>query len=225
MTRCFILIITALQFFLVSCSKMNDLHKKYLDEGETIYLNKLKSFSSLAGKNRVRFTYVNVDPKVSKIILYWNTRADSILIDIPENTLNDTLSYDLTGLAENAYVFEAVTTDKEFRYFSMPVEASARSYGMQFQNSLRQRLINLQGTAISNNNLTLKLYLAPRYTIFTEFQFTGVSEESKIARVPGRTIDTLIRDVKKPVFYRTAFLPESNCVDTFYTSLEQLQLP
>lgn len=215
-------LIGAVLLLLFSCSKMNDLHRKYLENGEIIYLSKLSTITAMPGKNRVRFKYVNVDPRVRKVILYWNTRADSVILDIPENRLRDTLYYDLDGLEEDSYVFEAITSDAVFRYRSMAGETSARAYGEQFQNSLQQRAISLKELSTSNNRLSLKFYLPPRYTLFSEFRFTDVAGASRSVTVPALVSDTVFQQVKGPVLYRTAFLPETNCIDTFYTGLSPL---
>jgi len=38
-----------------SCSKMNDMHQMYLDEGEILYAAKLDSVASNPGKDRIEF--------------------------------------------------------------------------------------------------------------------------------------------------------------------------
>ncbi|SDD83852.1 DUF4998 domain-containing protein [Niabella drilacis] len=222
MTKYPFLVYAGLLLLLWSCSKMNDLHKKYLENGEIIYLNKLSALSSMPGKNRVRLQYVNKDPKVKKVILYWNTRADSVVLDMPENRLGDTLYHDLTGLSEDSYVFETVTSDAALIYRSMAGETAARAYGEQFQNSLQQQAISLKEWSQSKNSLSLKFYLAPRYALFSEFRFTDVSGATKSVRVPYTVSDSVFQGVGGEITYRTAFLPEAGCIDTFYTNFTQL---
>ena len=50
-------IICTILFFIFtqSCSKMNDLHQKYLDEGEIIYGAKVDSVGMNSGKERAEF--------------------------------------------------------------------------------------------------------------------------------------------------------------------------
>src|SRR5690554_2206975 len=67
---------------LSSCSKMNDLHDEYLKRGEQIYVGQPDSAKIFPGNERALLRYWTSDPKASKLLVYWNARQDSLLLDI-----------------------------------------------------------------------------------------------------------------------------------------------
>ena len=60
-----------------SCSKMNDMHQMYLDEGEILYAAKLDSVASNPGKDRIEFEMFALSQRIDKVRIYWNDNNDS----------------------------------------------------------------------------------------------------------------------------------------------------
>lgn len=81
-----------------SCSKMNDLHEKYLEKGERIYISKIDTMLVHPGKNRVKLRYLVSDPRVKSIVFSWTPDKDSIIKDIRTISPNDSLEVVIGGI-------------------------------------------------------------------------------------------------------------------------------
>lgn len=129
-----------LQLCLMSCDDMNSIHQEYYDRGEDIYTGVVDSLNALSGYEKVRFNWeVNADPRITKTVIYWNHRSDSIVIDLNRTESGRMkLSYDLENLNEGTYTFEFITRDNQ-GHFSMPVELVVEIFGDFYKQSLRNR--------------------------------------------------------------------------------------
>jgi len=207
-------------FFSGGCSKMNDLHDVYLRQGETLYVGKPDSMRVLPGKERVKLRYWVSDPKATKLIVYWLSRTDSVVVDIPQRSSpNDTLELIIDGLVENQYSFTLHTMNSEFKNRSIALQASGMVYGDQFQNSLLNRLV-ASGTLSSNSQLEITWLGAVEKGIGSEIAYRATDGSSKTVFVPMDDAVTVIDGVAGDVTYRTLFLPETTAIDTFYTEWE-----
>lgn len=208
---------------ITACSKMNDLHDKYLREGETIYVSRLDAVNVRAGQNRVLFRYVNKDPKVARLLVYWRSRQDSAMLDLPPGT-GDTLSVVVGNLPEDNYNFELITMTKESRYPSVPYEVSGNVYGDRFQATLQDRAVSRKELVEENSRLTVKWVRAPQYAVLTEVSYTDLGGNAVVKKVPVTDTMSVIEGVASgDVQYRTLFLPEPNAIDTFATSFRPLE--
>src|SRR3546814_644030 len=108
--------------------------------GEGIYTGVVDSLKALSGYEKVRFDWeISADPRVNKTVVYWNQRADSVVIDVNRTQSGRmSLSYDLENLAEGTYTFEFITRDNQ-GHFSMPTELVVDVYGEFYIQSLRNR--------------------------------------------------------------------------------------
>jgi len=125
---------------MMGCDDMNSIHQEYYDRGEDIYTGVVDSLKALSGYEKVRFTWeVNADPRINKTVIFWNRRADSVVIDVNRSQSGRiALSYDLENLDEGTYTFEFITRDDQGHH-SMPVELVAEVFGSFYTQSLRNR--------------------------------------------------------------------------------------
>lgn len=207
---------------MAGCSKMNDLHDKYLREGETIYVSRLDTVNLRAGNGRVVLRYVNNDPKVAKMIVYWRTRQDSAVLEVPPAT-GDTLEAVVPDLAEDGYNFELITMNKESKFRSVPYEINGNVYGSRFQASLYNRGVSSRELIDAENTLTVRWLRAPQYAVQTEIQYRDLDGIERLHKVPPSDAETVLTDVSGDVQYRTRFLPEPTAADTFSTAYEPLE--
>lgn len=218
---------------MAGCSKMNDLHDKYLREGETIYVSRLDTVNLRAGDGRVVLRYVNNDPKVAKMLIYWRSRQDSTVIDVPSGAAGDTLEAEIRNLPEDGYNFELITMSKESKYRSVPYEVNGNVYGSRFQASIYNRGTASKELIEEDHSLTVKWLRAPQYAVRTEIRYRDLLGGEIIYVVPPTESETVLQDVAGDVEYRTRFLPEPSAVDTFSTAfvpmeprvVEGVQLP
>lgn len=206
---------------LASCLKMNDLHDIYLRRGETIYVGKPDSVIFFAGRERVKLRYWESDPKATKLAIYWLSRTDSIILDIPSHLAKDSVEVIIPNLPEYGYSFDLVTMNKDYGNRSVPLQSSGNTYGDNFQSLLTNRVMKyILDTSL--NELTIAWIGAIEKGIGTEVVYINNEGDNVIKFVPMTEKSTVINDWVGEVKYRTLFLPEPSAIDTFYTELETI---
>lgn len=212
----FVLLIT---FF--SCSKMDD-YKQYTANGEITYISKLDSLVIRSGFNRVQIRGLFMaDPKVTSCRIYWDNRADSVTVTVKRTNNVDTLSRIIEGLSEGAHSFEIVTMDASGNR-SVTLRGNCNVYGQRYQNGLINRPV-ASGELGDNGNVTIiwgdfDITGGARGTVQT---YTNVNNVPVSLYAPVQQATTQLPNYKSGTTfdYRTAYLPDSNCIDTFYAPL------
>jgi hypothetical protein len=192
-----------------ACSKMNDLHDKYLD-GEIIYAAKVDSADVQAGKNRALLNLVIRSQRIETVRIYWNNYADSMDVNI--NNQVGVFPKMLNNLAENSYVFQLVSFDKTGNA-SLPFEASGSVYGENFQSQLPNRAI--QSVSAGDEGLTVNWSGPVDNSLVSNLIYTDKSGKEQTVRVPVTENTTHIGDWSTGLRYNTLFLPEPTAIDTF----------
>src|SRR5688500_8741707 len=128
------LVIAMLAF--CSCSKMDDTYKEFIKEGEITYAKAADSAIVRAGKNRVEIMLTGLDPRVSKIKVYWNNKTKSHEASVTSS--NGKLNVIIPALEEGAYSFDIYTFDKAGNS-SIPKTVIGNVYGDNYSNTLRER--------------------------------------------------------------------------------------
>ena len=132
--------LAGLLFF--ACDDVNTIHQEYYDRGEGIYTGSVDSLKCQVGYEKVRFNWeINADPRIAEVLIYWDERADSIVLEV--NRTEDVrlpMSYLMEDVAEDSYVFEFVTTDG-MGHYSLSKEIAVEILGASYANSLKGRAI------------------------------------------------------------------------------------
>lgn len=99
--------------FFTSCTKPDD-YKKYLGSEPQIYPGNADSLQAISGRYRIRLSWLLVsDPTITKSIVFWNDRKDSLIIPVKRTDGIDTMKVIIDKLEEQTYTFEVFTYDKE----------------------------------------------------------------------------------------------------------------
>lgn len=207
---------------LFACTKMADSYDNFIANGEIYYPGKADSLKTYPGRNRIELSWLLVsDPKITKSVMYWNNKADSVVIPVTRSRGVDTIRKLLTSIAEGTYTFEVYTYDDKGNR-SVKVDAIANVYGNNYDISLVNRPLK---TAVMSSKLdTAKLVWYP-----TSLQHVGINirykntvGDSIFLFVPGESINTNLLKFKKgeAFIYRSLYKPEANAIDTFYTKFE-----
>jgi hypothetical protein len=197
---------------LSSCSEMNDLHNEYLD-GEIIYAAKVDSVGVRSGKNRLILDLTLTSQRVETIRIYWNDYADSM--DVAINNQVGIFSKELADMEERDYLFYLVSIDK-FGNRSLPFEASGSVYGNRYQNGLTNRVIlSIKAT---DENVTINWSGMPDNAIYSDLRYTDREGKKRTLQIPPGETATLLTNWSSIDSSRTAFLPETNALDTVYSA-------
>jgi hypothetical protein len=197
-----------------ACTDMDD-YLKYTGGKDLIYTGKVDSVHVRAGANRVVITGLLIsDPKITLLKAYWNTRQDSLIMNIERSVGVDSLSIPI-DLPEGRYNFELITYDAEGNA-SVTVFSSGSSYGVTYQESLINRPIKA-AEKTGDHQVEVEMYNGDETAIFTEVTYTNVDDEETVVRVPGDVPNVILPDIKNQTKfkYQTYYLPEELAIDTF----------
>lgn len=218
---CFALFILLLT--LGSCSKMNDLHDKYLKDGEQVYVGQPDSAKVMSGNKRALIRYWTSDPKAKKILLFWNLKKDSLLLDIPTKSRLEPVDVIVGNLEENNYAFELVTTNSELKNRSIPLPLNIKVYGDLFQASLHNRKVKSSSYSTVTKGLTINWHGAVEKSVAVEMQYVDLNNRSVDTLISPSEKSSILGSFKSGLSYRTIFLPEKGAIDSFYT--EKVEVP
>jgi hypothetical protein len=191
---------------------MNELHDKYLNEGEDVYAAKVDSVTSYSGKNRVLLDISIASQRIESVRIYWDNYSDSLDVSIGNQI--GVFSQLFNGLEENSYVFNLVSFDK-FGNKSLPFEATGIVYGDQFQSRLSNRAI--KSAYADAEGLTINWSGIVDYGIYSKVSYKDTDGKDKIIQVPLSENTTVIPDWSSELSYQTLFMPEETAIDTFYS--------
>jgi len=195
-----------------SCTKMDNTYQPFLADGERIYPGKPSEIELHPGRNRIEVQFrQNLDPNIVKYVIYWNDRADSVIVS-PTAT-RGLLKTTIGGLKEQSYNFEIVSFDKKGNS-SIEVLKSGKAYGTTYESELLTR-----GVSIGNTLAGLELSFSGAETsnTSTEISYTNTSGQMATVSVPSAIdIYTIPDNGGKQIELKSTFIP-NNGIDKFYS--------
>jgi hypothetical protein len=217
----------ALVGIISACTKTDD-YKKYIVGGEISYPGKIDSVKISSGNNRVQLKGLFLaDPKVVLCKVFWNNFKDSISIPVIKKNTVDTLSIFVPNVAEGTQSFTIYTYDKAGNR-SVAVNRVGISYGDRYKSSLSNRGISSAVTG-SDGVTTINWLGMDRLTgVFaTEVKYMNNLNQTVTIKAPIDSTSTILTNFKESstIKYRTLFLPDTSCVDTFKTDFADRYVP
>lgn len=216
--------ISIFSFLFLSCSDMNDLHDIYLERGERIYVGKLDSAYVYPGKERIKLRYWPSDPRATKMIIYWQNRNDSLMVNIDPELVGDFSDVIISSLPEYDHIFELVTMTDQFTNKSIPFTVNGSVYGEQFQSITTNRVIKEVLHDTLSNQWTINWLGKVEYGIGSEIIFNSTEGDQKEIYAPMSENEIVLENVQSELRYRTLFLPEPDAIDTFYTDFIDVEI-
>ena len=157
---------------------------------------------------------------------------DSVEINIQRSSGTDSVKVLIDRLKEGIYTFDVFMYDNA-GHSSVKSEVIGNVYGDTYQNSISNRPLNtaILDTTESKSDVYLEWFGVAQQAIKIDLKYTDVSGTSKTVYMQKvvnpsdprsgmiwETTDTLWNYKEGELFtYRTAYLPEPNSIDTFYT--------
>lgn len=206
-----------------ACRKMDATYKEFVVPAGLVYPGKAIA-TAHSGRNRVQIVWPKgVDKTVVKAKIYWNSYADSVVVDIASIT-GDSVKVMINDLQEKNYTFVIRTYDAQ-GHISVPVEVVGGSYGTRYQSQLLTRPVN--STLINAaGKLTINWGGADvaNGAYASEVKYTDVSGNVKTQVFPVLNKTSVVKtteitDMMANTNYqfRTLFKPDSLSIDQFYT--------
>jgi hypothetical protein len=217
-------------FAFISCSDMNDMHDKYLQDGEKTYVGRIDSVKHLSGKERVLIRYWITDPRVKELHVLWNQKRDSIVVPVPEHEPLDVLEAMIGEgngeISEGDHTFFFYSYDNR-GHRSVVFETLINVYGERYQATLINR--SLKNKTKNGNELTLTWGgSSSADEIGIEFIYKQISGQEKSEFIPigelGTTtvIDGI--DFSGTIQYRTWYKPRPDAIDQFSAPLVNIEI-
>ena len=200
----------------ISCTPMDD-YLKYTDGKEIIYTGQVDSLHFRSGKGRVVFSGLLIsDPNVDKVVAYWNSRKNSIVIENIINKRGDASVFPIDTaivLPEGSYNFEVITYDAKGNS-SVVRNEKGISYGSRYESGLYNRPV--QNVKQEDGYVEVTWYNADP-TSYVDLQF---EDENGVLcnRIITANMDTaLLWRCKEasPILVQTCFVPDEHAIDTF----------
>lgn len=202
-------------FLLASCENFMDIHNEYIKEGEIIYAPKTDSIAFTAGQDRILFRFwLYNSPNVRTVDLYWNNRNDSLITPVTPSTGRDSMGIIIPGMGEQAYTFEARTTDI-YGHKSLYTTGFGNSYGPQYESLLTNRRI--RNVALTENGGEITWFAASDGLAGMDVRYQTHKGVTQTIRTSAKESKTLCPDVKAGSSFeiRSLFIPEEESIDTF----------
>lgn len=178
-------------FLVVACDGMNDIHQKYYDRGEDIYTGVVDSLKYSAGYERIQFDWeVNADPRITRTVIFWDRRKDSVVIDVNRTTGGAIPMTHMLNIEEGNHTFEFITRDDE-GHFSIATEVAVLVYGPDYARFLRNRGVASYGWQPDGTVLIKWEALASREIQFVTVEYT-VNGQKRTTQVPNNENETVI---------------------------------
>lgn len=218
----YLIVFFALTGWLLSaCSDMNDVHDPWMKDGEITYVGRIDSLHAYSGRERILISYWLTDPRVKKLIIYWNQRADSIEVPVPVHQPADSLTVIIgegdTKINEGDHTFFFYSHDDR-GHRSVKFETMLSVYGDRYEATLNNR--SIRTVKSEKDTLTLEWGgSSSNEEIGIEIRYTDKqgNKKSLFAETELLTQAIVLEnvDVTKEVTFRTLFKPDPQALDTF----------
>ena len=216
-----------LSTLVIACTKLKDTYKDFVGTGEIYYPGKADSLTAYPGRNRIGLSWLLIsDPKITKSTLYWNNKADSLVIPVVKGSGIDTIRTIIHPMAEGTYTFEVYTYDNKGNR-SVKVETIANVYGNNYDISLVNRPLKSAAMNTTADTALLEWFPASLQHVAVDLRYKNQSGDSVFITVPPDSLKIRLPKFKKAesFVYRSLYKPEKKAIDTFYTAYETRLIP
>lgn len=216
----------ALVLLATSCGKMDETYRGFLNGGEYFYPGRADSLRAHPGDGRIQLSWLRAaDPSVVTAKIYWNNRRDSVVMPVDSSTGSDTVRITIPSLEEKSYTFEVFTQDT-YGNTSVRSEVLGVVYGDVYRSSLLHRAIQEITYSHSDGSLTIVWTPAEPTAVRDSIFYTHTDGNVLALAVPVMEDTTRLTGYapNQPFGHRSYFLPDTLAIDTFATSLAEVEV-
>ena len=207
---------------LISCDGMDATYKEFIGEGPIVYIGKVDSLKSYAGRNRAMLEWQKLlDPRAKTAKIFWENRTKSTEVELTDKaSLTQVVIKDL---AEGSYVFEVCTYD-DYGNSSIMSEVPCTVYGDVYERLLFNT--KLKTATVKEGVLTLTFAASLEATFFgSEITYTSTEGGKKTVVLEAPATQIEIDDFAGGnVVYRSVYLPEETAIDYFYSEADEWEI-
>lgn len=218
------ILLSCLFLMIISCVKMEDVHQKYIPDGETIYRVKPSNVVAYPGNNRVKLVWRLVCPTlVTKCEI---RDKDSILAEIPveyKDTVN--MECTLSNLEEKTYTFSLYSLDAEGNS-SVQSDVIVEIFGDKYSSSLKTTTSLKSVWRNVDNKQKILVNLSERVSAKisgTNVFYKSISGKEECVLVDNEVSVVEIQDVAEGSYFKLQDLyqPVADCIDMFPAPIKE----
>lgn len=205
-----------------SCDSQSDIYEKYVVPNGLIYPGPALRPIVYPGNNRIKIAWLRgTDPRVQTARIFWNNYTDSVELTVPAS--QDTISYIINPIPENAYAFMIHTYDN-LGNKSIPVEVAGTVYGEKYRNILTNRL--LKSTYYDGQDMKLNWGTPEKNEVGIKVSYIDTNGKTQTMDVGRNDTETLLPffDYEKPLTYSTTYKPDTLSIDLFQANPRERML-
>ncbi len=173
---------------------------------------------AMPGKDRIQFSWQpSADPSVKTYRITWNRGESKQEIAAASHDPSQTLTAMVNGLTEDTYDFKVFALDGAGNS-SIPVELSGvRSYGVRYQNGLRNRGI-ISKWFESDKTLVIQWATADTVHTGSKITYTDISGQERTVDAGADVWETRVPNCRdnEPVSILSGYKPVRQAIDTFF---------
>lgn len=202
---------------LCSCESLEDTWSEYLEGDEIIYAPKADTLYCHPGKERVALNYaITKSPNLKEMHVAWNDGEGEQAFPLDLTDGNGKGTFYIDGLREQSYTFEVTMIDI-YGHSSLSSELFSRAYGNMYESALAVRSATALRT--TKDGGIVEWVPATEGFLYNELKYLNNNNEEISVISETDEMSTGLPDIKSGtgVRYRSAYKPDENCVDVFYT--------
>lgn len=210
---------------LLSCGNKDKDFKNFLNNKEVTYPGVVAKIHAKSGNLRAALVWnPSPDPSITKYVIYWNNKADSVTINSTNHNTADSITAVIPGLNEYIYSFTVYSYDAKGNR-SIPLDINnVKVYGPIYQSGLLNRTIDAANPFTVSENGNIRLNFLSRDTsvvnVGTDIKYTNRAGVEVVKQLKPDSLGITLTDYKSgaPVQFRSGYLPVKNSIDTFYVN-------
>lgn len=215
--------------WLTSCTPEDYYYKDLIEGKDVVYPGKISGLSYSSGHNRFALDFtLSKDQQVSEVLIYWNNRADSVIIPVTNAEIGQAKQVIVEHVAEDTYDIE-IFTRNTYMVRSIPTKITGRVYGDRYIASLNNRAFMQHG--VSSGRVWIEWVPETRDDyLYTKVTYTSTTDQEIVVEQPRPTsgadwryVDNYKRGTR--IYYQAAYRPKEKTLDTYYSEINWIAVP
>lgn len=214
----------SLGLLILGCDKKDTDFRNFFENKEVIYPGLASKVYTRSGKLRAAILFnPSPDQSVDKYVVYWNNKADSLVVKATNYNPLDTVRIIIPNLLEYVYSFTVYSFDAKGNRSVPLLVNNVKVYGSIYENGLLNRAYNaVNPYELNESTGAVRLNFNPTdtidgFNISTLIRYTNKSNalvekklrpDSNVITLPNYKLGTEIQ-------YKSSFVPKPGALDTF----------
>lgn len=207
---------------LMACKK-NSASEEELKSSALVAVQRLKAY---AGHNRIALSFVIDRESIDSCEIKWGGLDKSLWV-YAEEAVNDTISVVIDELQEGNYSFDVLAYgSSKSTGNGMVMRTSAKSYGETYITNLMERRVS-DILFVGTSDPYIQWGSSTSKALGVEVKYEDKNNKNRTVFFDRNQQISVLPDYKAgtAISYRTVYLPEQNCIDTFYTVQTDITTP